>query len=646
MSEASCLAQRSDPDSAASPYYLWEAPGKPVSVRISHNVVDRLDRAAVETFRSISSRGSEIGGLLLGCVLPGTPAVVSIDDYEPVSCDYSRGPLFHLSDADTGRLQAALARGNKDGGRVVGFFRSHTRKGLALDAEDLTLMESQFHDPQAVALLVRPSATKPSMAGIFIHEDLHAPGEASCLEFPFQSALLPASLFVSRSPSPAPKSVAPDPPPPAPAKPARGQVVPMTSRLRIALPVPAAPQPPAPEAPPPAPPEKPAQPPAEKPAQPLAAVADEVRPAPAEVPTRVEPAEAPAQEAGSDGAAISVLRRMRAPWLWGGVAAALVACSGMLFVYPGLLRHRGGRPVIPLTLRVEHSAGDLLLTWNRESDAIRNARNGVLTIADGDRSENHPMDRSELQNGSIVYSPLTADVSFHLEVTGPDNSKTAAESVRVLRTRPSPMPPETATSVQTGKSGAGAANSSQASAATPGADGDAASEPAPEVTKLATASRQFNAAPLEQRLRAALPSDMPDAPGLSSSGGQAAAASINLGAIIPSQTAIPAPAPRETRAPAPAPAPTSQLRPAELISRKAPEYPAIAMQTHASGEVRVHAVIGADGKIKSVQAVSGPAVLQHAATDAVRQWVYKPTILNGVAVESETDVVLTFNPAR
>ena len=257
MSEASCLAQRSDLNSAASPYYLWEAPGKPVSVRISHSVVDRLDRAAVETFRSISSRGSEIGGLLLGCVLPGTPTVVSIDDYELISCDYSRGPLFHLSDADMGRFQSAFARGNQDGVRAVGFFRSHTRKGLVLDAEDLTLMESQFRDPQAVALLVRPSATKPSMGGIFIHEDRQAPGEASCLEFPFQSALLPASLFVSRSPSPAPK--APDAPP-APAKPTRGQVVPMTSRLRVALPVPTAPQPPSPEAPPPAPPEKPAPP--------------------------------------------------------------------------------------------------------------------------------------------------------------------------------------------------------------------------------------------------------------------------------------------------------------------------------------------------------------------------------------------------
>ena len=70
------------------------------------------------------------------------------------------------------------------------------------------------------------------------------------------------------------------------------------------------------------------------------------------------------------------------------------------------------------------------------------------------------------------------------------------------------------------------------------------------------------------------------------------------------------------------------------------------MQTHASGEVRVQAVIGVDGKIKSVKALSGPAVLQRAATDAVRQWVYKPTMLNGVAVESQTDIVLTFNPAR
>jgi len=200
------------------------------------------------------------------------------------------------------------------------------------------------------------------------------------------------------------------------------------------------------------------------------------------------------------------------------------------------------------------------------------------------------------------------------------------------------MPAETAASVQTGK-GAPAAP-----AATPAAEAGDAAEPEPAPIKLATASRPFDAAPLAQRLRPALPSDMPDAPGLSSSPSQTAAASINLGAIIPMAASVPVPAPSETRAPAAAKA--SQIRPAELISRKAPVYPAIAMRTQASGEVRVQAVIGADGKIKSVQALSGPSLLQRAATDAVRQWLYKPTLLNGVAVESQTEIVLTFNAQR
>ena len=621
MSEASCLSQRSDPDPPASPYYLWEEPRKPVSVRLSHRVVDGLDRAAVEAFRSISSRGSEIGGLLLGSVSPGTPAVVSIDDFEPIACDYSRGPLFHLSDADVGRLQSAVSRCQKDGVRVVGFFRSHTRKGLALDAEDRTLVESHFRDAQAVTLLVRPFATKPSVGGIFIREEGQPFGETCSVEFPFQSALLPAAVAVPQSPGPAPKAATPDAPPPAPAKPVRGNVVPMTSRLRVALPAPAAPPPPIREAPP------------------RAAIVEEAPPAPVETPAPAAPPAEPTVEAQPDRAASPAPRRARVPWVWGAVAAALVACSGMLFVYPGVLTHGRGRPAIPLALHVEHSAGDLLLTWTRESDAIRDARDGVLTISDGDRNESHPMNRNDLQTGSIVYSPLTADVSFHLEVTGPGNSKTAAESVRVLRTRPSPMPAETSKSAQTGKPGAPAASAGPI--APPAAEGGEVAEPEPAPTKLATASRQFNA-PLAQRLRPALPSDMPDAPGLSAGTGQAPTASINLGAIMPIAANVPAPMSGETRAPAPSR--TSQLRPAELVSRKDPVYPAIALRTRASGAVRVQAVIGVDGRIKSAQALSGSPLLQRAATDAVRQWVYKPSVLDGVVVESQTEVVLTFSP--
>ena len=59
------------------------------------------------------------------------------------------------------------------------------------------------------------------------------------------------------------------------------------------------------------------------------------------------------------------------------------------------------------------------------------------------------MDLPQLRNGSIVYSPVTSDVVFKMEVTGADELKTTSESVRVLRTRPSPMSDPDAQQAQT-----------------------------------------------------------------------------------------------------------------------------------------------------------------------------------------------------
>src|SRR5690242_19059541 len=84
-----------------------------------------------------------------------------------------------------------------------------------------------------------------------------------------------------------------------------------------------------------------------------------------------------------------------------------------------------------LALRVERSAGQLLLTWNREADAVKSAKNAVLFISDGDRQENVQMDLAQLRNGSIVYMPVTGDVSFRMEVVGSDQGKIQTESVRV-----------------------------------------------------------------------------------------------------------------------------------------------------------------------------------------------------------------------
>ena len=66
MIESTARAERYDLQTSKSNSYLWEVPQKPVAVRIPFNVMDRLEREAVEAFRSLSSRGSEIGGLLVG----------------------------------------------------------------------------------------------------------------------------------------------------------------------------------------------------------------------------------------------------------------------------------------------------------------------------------------------------------------------------------------------------------------------------------------------------------------------------------------------------------------------------------------------------------------------------------------------------
>jgi protein TonB len=85
-----------------------------------------------------------------------------------------------------------------------------------------------------------------------------------------------------------------------------------------------------------------------------------------------------------------------------------------------------------------------------------------------------------------------------------------------------------------------------------------------------------------------------------------------------------------------------QVQPARLISRTDPEYPQIAKQSGAQGEVVLTARIGVDGKVKDVKVESGNPLLRNAAIAAVKQWVYKPTLLNGVPVEAETRISLNF----
>lgn len=80
----------------------------------------------------------------------------------------------------------------------------------------------------------------------------------------------------------------------------------------------------------------------------------------------------------------------------------------------------------------------------------------------------------------------------------------------------------------------------------------------------------------------------------------------------------------------------------KLIHRVTPQYPPLAKLAHVSGTVRLQAIIGRDGRIQGLQVLGGHALLVQAAVDAVAQWVYQPTTLNGDVVEVLTTIDVNF----
>jgi len=100
--------------------------------------------------------------------------------------------------------------------------------------------------------------------------------------------------------------------------------------------------------------------------------------------------------------------------------------------------------------------------------------------------------------------------------------------------------------------------------------------------------------------------------------------------------------------PAPAGAPRrikvgGNVMPAKLVSKVSPVYPEYAKAQGIEGPVLLRAVISKDGSVMSLNVLNTPNPdLAQAATNAVQQWHYQPTLLNGEPVEVETTVTVFF----
>jgi TonB family protein len=112
---------------------------------------------------------------------------------------------------------------------------------------------------------------------------------------------------------------------------------------------------------------------------------------------------------------------------------------------------------------------------------------------------------------------------------------------------------------------------------------------------------------------------------------------------------MPQPAPTEAevqpKAPEPPPPPSvpANVTPASIVTQTTPDYPPEARARNVEGEVVLHAVIDVEGKVSQVQVLSGDDLLAPAAVEAVRQWRYKPMLVDGEARVTDTVITVTFS---
>jgi protein TonB len=108
---------------------------------------------------------------------------------------------------------------------------------------------------------------------------------------------------------------------------------------------------------------------------------------------------------------------------------------------------------------------------------------------------------------------------------------------------------------------------------------------------------------------------------------------------MPVLAKTPAPTPKRVHVPA-------QVAEANLVYDVAPKYPPEAGRARIEGTVVLLAVIGKDGSVEDVRVKSGVSALAQAAIEAVKQWRYRPYLLNGEPVELESQITINFTLSK
>lgn len=373
------MGSRSAPGFGAAGCYVWQPPGKPVAIYLELDVVDKVLPEAMRGLTSVPKRGAEVGGVLLGTAEAGEQLVVHVQDVEPVACEYKMGPSYVLSERDLEMFDEACQRWEWRADSpiyAVGYYRSQTREGTGLGQEDLDLCATYFTDPSNVVLLIRPFATRVSMAGFLYYEDGKFQ-DAPYLEFPFRRRELageeaPPHRPLQETRTRGSEAAALEAPPPRAARGAEEETgIYAEEEPRVAAP----------------------------------RLERRRRPEPAHVVTT------PAKG------------RFEKKWVWIPLSFIFLLLGVLLGFQAALsigAKSAGGPGGSPLTLglTVSVSGENLRVSWNRQAPAIKAASTGRLEIDDGDSHTPMELDSSQLQSlDNIIYRHRTDHVHVSLEVS-------------------------------------------------------------------------------------------------------------------------------------------------------------------------------------------------------------------------------------
>ncbi len=360
----------------------WDSADGSHSVIVSGSTIGLLRGLAVDASLLLPRRGAEIGGLLLGRFQPGDRPTVWVDAVEEVPCEHRYGPSYTLSDDDRVHFRESLSRPRPEGTpRVVGFYRSYTRRDPAPDAGDSDLFQTFIPDERSAFILIEPLSPAECFATFLFRSEGRLPEHPPYAFF----SLDPEALGSD-------DTVAPleDPPvePAASAAPAAASEPP-----------PAVPAEEAPATPPPAPMLFPSLPPSRR--------------------TYLE-------QAGTEFETAPAGRRR----VWLPLAACILLALTAALGYEFWKTARQPQWA-ELRLDAAATAGQIQLSWDRANPAVALATRGTLFVTDGAQGKRIELTADDLRRGRLTYQPSHSDVLFRLDLQG-SRIRPWSDSLRVL----------------------------------------------------------------------------------------------------------------------------------------------------------------------------------------------------------------------